>query len=336
MSDDQFGSFPAQRLRRLRRTPALRAMVRETRLTVDRLVYPLFACPGQGVRNAIGSMPGCFQLSVDEIVKECQEVYDLGIPAVILFGIPETKDAAGTQAYATDGIVPRALEAIKKAVPDLMLWADVCMCEYTDHGHCGILQKDHHVHNDATVGCLAKASVVYANAGADVIAPSDMMDGRVSAIRKALDGASFEDIPICSYAAKYSSAYYGPFRDAADSAPQFGDRRSYQMDPSNSDEALREVALDIQEGADMVMVKPALAYLDVIRRVKDRFQMPTAAYNVSGEYSMVHAAAEKGWIDYDRVMVETLTGIARAGADVILTYHAKDFAKLMKNGGVEF
>jgi porphobilinogen synthase len=321
--------YPIARPRRLRRTEALRAMVRETSLSVDRLIYPLFVCPGTGVRRPIGSMPGCFQLSIDQLVEEAKEVRDLGIPGIILFGIPEHKDPEGSEGYDTQGIVARALRSLKADVPELLLWADVCLCEYTSHGHCGIL-KDRDVDNDATVSLLAKASVVYARAGADVVAPSDMMDGRVGAIRATLDEADLQTIPIVSYAAKYASGFYGPFREAAESAPQFGDRRAYQMDPANSDEAMREVALDIEEGADVVMVKPALPYLDIIRRVKDRFQIPVAAYNVSGEYSMVKAAAEKGWIDGDRVMMESLLSIRRAGADIILTYFAKDYARLTK------
>ena len=320
--------FPQTRMRRLRGNARLRDMLRETRLSVDQFVYPMFVCHGKNVRNEIGSMPGCAQFSPDLLVEEAKAVADLGIPAIILFGIPEKKDPKGTEAYAEHGIVPTAIRKIKEAVPDLLVWADVCMCEYTSHGHCGVLHGKE-VDNDATIDLLARASVVYAKAGADVIAPSDMMDGRIGAIRNALDQSAHEMTPICSYAAKYSSAYYGPFREAAESAPQFGDRRGYQMDPANSDEALREVALDIEEGADMVMVKPALAYMDIIRRVKDRFNVPVAAYNVSGEYSMIKAAAEKGWIDEERVMMETLTGISRAGADIILTYFAKDAAKFL-------
>lgn len=320
--------YPVTRMRRLRRTEALRTMVRETRLSVEQLVYPMFVCPGNHVRREIGAMPGCAQLSVDRLVEEAKAVADLGVPAVILFGIPESKDAGGTQAYAEDGIVPRALRALKESVPHLMLWADVCMCEYTDHGHCGILHG-HEVANDETVECLAKAAVAYAKAGADVVAPSDMMDGRVAAIRRALDSDGLEQTVLVSYAAKYASAFYGPFREAAESTPQFGDRRAYQMDAANSDEALREVALDLDEGADVVMVKPALAYLDVIHRVKQEFGVPVAAYNVSGEYSMIHAAAANGWIDYERAMMESLLAIRRAGADIVLTYFAKDAAKLL-------
>ena len=324
---------PAVRMRRLRRIGRLRDMVRETRLHCDQLVYPLFVCPGRGVRNEIGSMPGQAQLSIDLLVEECKAVRDLGIPSVMLFGIPEKKDARGSGAYAEDGIIPRAIRALKKEVPELLVWADVCVCEYTDHGHCGLLDHQE-VANDPTVRLLAKSSVVYAKAGADIIAPSDMMDGRVGAIRQALDHSDLHHVPICSYAAKFASAFYGPFREAAESTPQFGDRRGYQMDPANGDEALREVALDIEEGADMVMVKPALPYLDVIHRVKEEFHMPTAAYNVSGEYAMLHAAAERGWVDRDRVMMETLLSITRAGAGIILTYHAKDAARLLNRSGV--
>ena len=322
--------FPERRMRRLRRTEALRAMLRETRLSASQFVYPMFARPGGGVRNPISSMPGCFQLSVDELVKDARVAFEAGVPAVILFGIPESKDAAGSAGCSADGIVPRAIRALKDALPDLMVWADVCLCEYTDHGHCGLLTDAGEVDNDATLEVLTRAALAYAEAGADVIAPSDMMDGRVAAIRAGLDGAGFTHTPIVSYAAKYASAFYGPFREAAESAPQFGDRRAYQMDPANSDEALREVALDIAEGADVVMVKPALPYLDVIRRVKDTFNIPVAAYNVSGEYAMLHAAAERGWIDYERAMMESLTAIRRAGAEIILTYHAVEAARLLR------
>jgi porphobilinogen synthase len=306
-------------------------MVQETTVTLDRLVYPLFVCPGNNVRNPIASMPGCFQLSIDQLTEEAREIEQLGIPAVILFGIPEHKDPEGSEGYDKQGIVPRALRTLKTEVPGLLLWADVCLCEYTSHGHCGLIDNGE-VDNDATLPLLARAAVTYARAGADVIAPSDMMDGRVGAIRTGLDQADLQATPIVSYAAKYASAFYGPFREAAESTPQFGDRRAYQMDPANSDEALREVALDLDEGADAVMVKPALPYLDIIRRVKDRFGVPVAAYNVSGEYAMVKAAAEKGWIDGDRVMRETLLSIRRAGADMILTYFAKDFARLKADG----
>jgi porphobilinogen synthase len=321
-------SFPVTRLRRLRRHPKLRDMVAETTLSVNDLLYPMFVVEGKGVVEPVASMPGVDRFSVDKLVEECKAVAGLGIPAVMFFGIPAKKDALGRGAYADDGIVPRALRAVRKAVPELLLVPDVCMCEYTDHGHCGIIEKGE-VHNDASLELLAKAAVAYAKAGADLIAPSDMMDGRVEAIREALDEAGFEGIPIMSYAAKYASAYYGPFREAAESAPQFGDRKAYQMDPRNGAEALREVALDIEEGADIVMVKPALPYLDIISRVREAFDLPVAAYNVSGEYAMVKAAAERGWIDHDRVMMETLMSIKRAGADIILTYFAKDAAKLL-------
>ncbi|MCB2153961.1 porphobilinogen synthase [bacterium] len=320
--------YPAIRLRRMRRNEQIRAMVRETRLTVDQLIYPLFVCTGENVRHPISSMPGCFQMSVDKIVEECREINDLGIPAVILFGIPDKKDEFGTGAYDPEGPVPVATRAIKKAFPNLQVWADVCMCEYTSHGHCGIV-SDRMVENDPTLDLLAKAALTYVQAGADVVAPSDMMDGRVARIRETLEEAGYCFVPIVSYAAKYSSAFYGPFREAAESAPQFGDRRSYQMDPANTDEAMREVAFDIDEGADIVMVKPALPYLDIIRRVKDEFNIPIAAYNVSGEYSMLHAAAEKGWLDYEKVMMESLLSIRRAGATMILTYFAKDAARVL-------
>jgi porphobilinogen synthase len=305
-------------------------MVRETTLSIDDFVYPLFVVPGEGVREPVGSMPGVFQLSVDELVRETIEVHQLGIPAIILFGIPETKDAEGSSGYDPDGIVPTAIRAIKAEVPELLIWADVCLCEYTDHGHCGLLTPEGAVDNDATLPLLSRAAVAYAQAGADAVAPSDMMDGRVAAIRDALDAESLTDIPIVSYAAKYSSAYYGPFRDAADSAPAFGDRRAYQMDPPNSDEALAEVALDLEEGADIVMVKPAGPYLDIIRRVKETFGVPTAAYQVSGEYSLIKAAVEKGWLDERRVALESLIGIKRAGADIILSYFARDVARWLK------
>jgi porphobilinogen synthase len=321
-------TFPITRLRRFRATPALRALVRETTLEPGDLVAPLFVCHGEKVRRPIESMPGHAQLSVDEAVREARELADLGIGGVILFGLPSKKDAVGSEAYAKDGIVPWALRAMKAAVPDLVLWADVCLCEYTDHGHCGVLDGDR-VDNDQTLPLLARTAVAYAEAGADIVAPSDMMDGRVGVIRRALDDASLPDTPIVSYAAKYASAFYGPFREAADSAPQFGNRRGYQMDPANGEEALREVALDLDEGADMVMVKPALPYLDVIRNVKDHFGVPAAAYNVSGEYAMVKAAAERGWLDGERAALEALTAIRRAGADVIITYHAKEIAPLL-------
>jgi porphobilinogen synthase len=303
-------------------------MVRETRLSVDDLIYPMFICPGEGVREPISAMPGVNQLSVDQGVEECREVAGLGIPAVILFGIPESKDAAGTGAYADDGIVQQAIRAIKQNVPDLMVITDVCLCEYTDHGHCGVI-KDDDVQNDPTLQLLVKTSLSHVHAGADMVAPSDMMDGRIGAIRTALDEENLTHIPIMAYSAKYASAYYGPFREAAGSTPQFGDRRSYQMDPPNTNEALREVEMDLEEGADIVMVKPALAYLDIIQRVKSTFEVPLAAYNVSGEYAMIKAAGQMGWIDEDRVMMESLVAIKRAGADLILTYFAKDAAKLI-------
>ncbi|MCP4598939.1 MAG: porphobilinogen synthase [Proteobacteria bacterium] len=321
--------YPIHRSRRLRRTEGLRALVRETRLTPSQFVMPLFVCPGSKVRNPISSMPGNFQLSVDELVEDCKKLMDNGIEHVILFGIPESKDPVGSSGYADDGIIPTAIRALKKDIKDLTVWGDVCMCEYTDHGHCGVI-KDGDVDNDETLPLLAKAAVAYARAGADVIAPSDMMDGRVGAIRDALDEHGFENAVIVSYAAKYASAFYGPFREAAESPPQFGDRRSYQMDPSNVLEALSEVELDLEEGADIVMVKPALPYLDVIRRVKEDFDVPVAAYNVSGEFSMLHAAAENGWLDLERVMMESLIGIHRAGADIILTYFAPHAARLLR------
>jgi porphobilinogen synthase len=320
--------FPIHRPRRLRSNDTLRRMVRETRLSVDDLIYPMFICPGDGVREPIGAMPGVNQLSVDQGVEECREVAGLGIPAVILFGIPESKDAAGTGAYADDGIVQQAIRAIKQNVPDLMVITDVCLCEYTDHGHCGVI-KDDDVQNDPTLQLLVKTSLSHVHAGADMVAPSDMMDGRIGAIRTALDEGNLTHIPIMAYSAKYASAYYGPFREAAGSTPQFGDRRSYQMDPPNTNEALREVEMDLEEGADIVMVKPALAYLDIIQRVKSTFEVPLAAYNVSGEYAMIKAAGQMGWIDEDRVMMESLVAIKRAGADLILTYFAKDAAKLI-------
>jgi porphobilinogen synthase len=316
----------------MRRTENLRRMVRETRLTVDHLIQPLFVVPGSGVANSVGSMPGVAQLSVDRAVDECKLIHDLGIPAVILFGIPDHKDAEGSGAYADDGIIQAAVSAIKRAVPDLVVITDVCLCEYTDHGHCGVIAGGD-VDNDATLDLLAKEALSHARAGADMVAPSDMMDGRVGVIRDALDEEGFESLPIMAYAAKFASAFYGPFREAADSTPQFGDRRSYQMDPPNAEEALREVQLDIDEGADIVMVKPALAYLDLIWRVKEEFGYPVAAYNVSGEYAMIKAAAANGWIDEKRVVLEVLTAIRRAGADMILTYFAKDAARLMSGGG---
>lgn len=318
--------YPTIRHRRLRYNPLVRDMVRETVLTKNDLIYPLFVVPGEKVRKEVKSMPGVFNLSIDELVKECKEVRDLGIPAVILFGIPEHKDEVGSDAYNENGIIQKAIRAVKADVKDLLIITDVCMCEYTSHGHCGVLRGEE-ILNDETVSLLAKEAVSHAEAGADMIAPSDMMDGRVAAIRKALDYKGFTKIPIMSYAAKYSSGFYGPFRDAADSAPAFGDRKSHQMDIGNINEALREVAEDIEESADIVMVKPAGAYLDVIRKVKDTFAMPTAAYQVSGEYAMIKAAGKNGWIDEERVMVESAFAIKRAGADMFLTYFAKDLAK---------
>jgi len=304
----------------------LRAMVRETRLTPERLVYPLFVAPGEGVRREIASLPGCFHLSPDQAAREAREVEGLGIGAVLLFGLPTAKDARGSEGYAEDGVVQKAVRAVRSECRDLLVMTDVCLCEYTSHGHCGVVEGGE-VQNDPTLELLAKMAVSHARAGAHVVAPSDMMDGRVAAIRRALDAESLAFVPILSYAAKYASAFYGPFREAADSAPQFGDRRGYQMDAANVREALREVRLDIEEGADMVMVKPALAYLDVIRAVREAVDVPVAAYNVSGEYAMVKAAAARGWIDEQRIVQETLVSIARAGADIILTYHAKDFAR---------
>ena len=323
------GSF--LRTRRTRRTEALRALVRETRLDPSQFVYPLFVTHGVDVRAPIDAMPGQFHLSVDQLAREAGELRALGVRAVLLFGLPASKDPEGTEAYADNGIVQQAVRELKRADPELVVVADVCLCEYTDHGHCGVLTPTGEVDNDPSLELLARTSVLLAEAGVDVIAPSDMMDGRVGVIRAALDVAGFESLPIMAYSAKYASAYYGPFREAADSAPQFGDRRGYQMDPPNSREALREVAGDIEEGADIVMVKPALAYLDVVRAVRERTDLPLAAYNVSGEYSMVKAAAERGWLDERRVVLETLTGIARAGADIIITYHAKDAARWLRN-----
>jgi porphobilinogen synthase len=350
-------AFPVTRLRRLRRTEALRNMVRETRLTPDGFVYPLFVCPGERVRKEVSSMPGVFNLSVDEAVKEAREVYSLGVPAVILFGLPETKDEVATGAWADDGIVQRATRAIKAEVPKLIVIGDVCLCEYMSHGHCGIVKgpskppaksvravpasvgaaaaveqvaaEMFEIDNDSSLELLAKTSVSLVKAGIDIIAPSDMMDGRVAGIRTALDTAGFHNSPILSYAAKFASGFYGPFREAADSAPKFGDRRSYQMDGANLREAMREIEADLEEGADMIMVKPAIAYLDVIAEARRRFDVPLAAYQVSGEYAMIEAAARNGWVDRERIMLESLTSIRRAGADIILTYYAKDAAKLL-------
>ncbi len=301
-------------------------MLRETTLTVNDLIYPMFVVPGESVTAPVASMPGVSQMSVDRAATEAALIHELGIPAIILFGIPEHKDAKGSEGYDPNGIVPRAVRAIKNAVPDLLVWVDVCLCEYTDHGHCGLLTESGEVNNDATLPLLARAAVVYAQAGADAVAPSDMMDGRVGTIRQALDESDLESTPIVSYAAKFASAFYGPFRDAAHSSPSFGDRQGYQMDPPNSNEALREVELDIDEGADIVIVKPAGPYLDIVRRVKDTFGIPTAAYQVSGEYAMLKAAGERGWLDEQRAVMESLVGIKRAGADMILTYFAKDVA----------
>jgi porphobilinogen synthase len=354
-------AFPVTRLRRLRRTEQFRSLVRETRLTPESFVYPLFVCPGEGVRKEVSSMPGVFNLSVDEAVKEAREADALGIPGVILFGLPEAKDEMASGAWADDGIVQRATRAIKRDIPDLLVIGDVCLCEYMSHGHCGIvlpasrpehastprvmvatsrsqaaavmerIATEFEIANDATLEVLAKTAVSLVRAGVDIVAPSDMMDGRVAAIRTALDAAGQENAPILSYTAKFASGFYGPFREAADSAPQFGDRRSYQMDGANRREAIREIALDLEEGADMIMVKPALPYLDIIQRVRERFDVPVAAYNVSGEYAMVKAAARNGWIDEQRVVLEIMTSIQRAGAEIVLTYHAKDLARWLKH-----
>ena len=341
-------AFPVTRFRRLRRTPELRNMVCETRLTPDAFVYPMFVCPGEGVRKEVRSMPGVFNLSVDEAVREAREVHSLGIPSVILFGLPDRKDEVATGAWAEDGIVQKAARAIKREVPGLVLMGDVCLCEYMSHGHCGIVKAgaavsaerrwlrrppaattEYEIVNDASLELLAKTSVSLAKAGIDIIAPSDMMDGRVAAIRRGLDEAGLINTPILSYAAKFASGFYGPFREAADSAPQFGDRRSYQMDGANIREAMREIEADIEEGADMIMVKPAMPYLDVIAAARDRFDLPLSAYQVSGEYAMIEAAARNGWIERERVMMESLLSIRRAGASIILTYHAKDAARLL-------
>ncbi len=328
-------SFPVVRPRRLRQSPALRRLVRETRLSADQLVLPLFVRPGRKVRNAIGAMPGVFQLSIDELVKEVETAGKAGVNAVLLFGIPARKDPAGKGAYAKDGIVQQAVRRLKSEFPGLLVITDVCLCEFTSHGHCGLITDGRHgktVANDPTLELLARSAVSHAEAGADIVAPSDMMDGRVAAIRSSLDKNGFHELPIMSYAAKFASAFYGPFREAAESAPKFGDRRSYQMDAANGDEALREVALDVQEGADIVMVKPGIAYLDVLYRVKEAFQLPTAVYQVSGEHSMIKAAAEKGWIDERGVIMESLLSMRRAGADILITYSAVDAAKWLKEG----
>jgi porphobilinogen synthase len=338
-------AFPANRPRRLRRTETLRSLVRETRLTPESFVYPLFVCPGSGIRKEVRSMPGVFNLSVDEAVKEAREVWALGVPSIILFGLPEKKDEAATGAWVDDGIVQRASRAIKSEVRDLLIMGDVCLCEYMSHGHCGIVRStpqslgaaaaappataEYEIVNDASLEILARTAVSQARAGVDIIAPSDMMDGRVGAIRQALDRAGYANTPILAYAAKFASGFYGPFREAADSAPQFGDRRSYQMDPPNLREAMREIELDVQEGADMIMVKPAMPYLDVIAASRERFDLPLAAYQVSGEYAMIEAAARNQWIDRERVMMESLVCIRRAGASIILTYYAKEAARLL-------
>jgi porphobilinogen synthase len=320
--------FPEYRARRLRKNENFRRLIRETKLSVDDLVYPLFAVPGKSVKKPITSMPGQFQMSVDYIAKEAQKARELGIPAVLLFGIPAKKDEMATGAFAKDGIVQQAVERIKNEVPDILVITDVCLCEYTSHGHCGMLEKDD-VQNDTTLEVLAETALSHARAGADMVAPSAMMDGQVAAIREALDENAFEDVPIMAYAAKYASSFYGPFREAAESAPQFGNRKSYQMDPANADEAIREMSLDVGEGADIIMVKPALAYLDIICRAKQEFDLPIAAYNVSGEYSMIKATAQLGWLDEERAMIESLTSIKRAGADIIITYFALQIAKLL-------
>ena len=320
--------FPEYRARRTRRTPTLRNMIRETQLAVDDFIYPLFCVEGTDVCNPISSMPGVYQLSVDRLAAEAREVWQLGIPAVILFGIPDSKDAEGSEGTNENGIIPRAIRAIKQAVPELIVVTDVCLCEYTDHGHCGVIRGEE-VLNDPTLQLLSMQAVAHARAGADIIAPSDMMDGRVAAIRRALDTEGFDQLPIMSYAVKYASAFYGPFREAAESAPQFGDRRSYQMDPANRREALREAQLDVNENADFLIVKPAMAYLDILRDLRERFDLPLVAYNVSGEFAMLKAAAQQGWIDHDKVMLELLTSMKRAGADLIITYHAKEAARLL-------
>ncbi len=322
--------YPVYRPRRLRQNETLRRVIRETHLRLEDLIQPLFVVHGRGVRQEISSMPGCFQLSVDELAKEAKELAAIGIPGIILFGLPAAKDAVGSEAYAENGIIQQAVRAVKDTVSDLLVVTDVCLCEYTSHGHCGVVERGQ-VKNDPTLELLARTALSHAEAGADLVAPSDMMDGRVAAIREALDEEGFEETPIMAYSAKYASAFYGPFREAADSSPQFGDRRSYQMDPANGDEALREVGLDLEEGADIVMVKPALSYLDVLWRVKQEFGGPVAAYNVSGEYAMLKAAGRLGWVDEERVLMEVLTSIKRAGADLILTYSAKDAARLLEN-----
>ena len=321
-------SYPTHRLRRLRKNENLRRMVRETRLSIDNFVYPFFVCSGKNIRREIKSMPGCFQLSIDNLGKETKEIHKLNIPAIILFGIPEKKDEFGKEAYVKDGIIQRAVREVKNSVPSLIVITDICLCEYTSHGHCGLIRKGK-IDNDATIEILAKVALSHARAGTDIVAPSDMMDGRVKAIREVLDDNGFEEIPMMSYAAKFASSFYGPFREAAESAAKYGDRKSHQMDPANPDEALREIALDIEEGADIIIVKPALPYLDVICRAKERFNITLAAYHVSGEYSMVKAGGRLGWINEKEVMMESLLSIKRAGADIIITYFAKEAAKLL-------
>jgi porphobilinogen synthase len=323
--------YPVYRPRRLRESPLLRQMVRETNLRVDDLMLPLFAVHGRGVRDPIGSMPGQARLSIDELLKECKDAASMGIPGVLLFGLPREKDPRGREAYADDGIIQQAIRAVKDTIPDLLVVTDVCLCEYTSHGHCGVVE-DGRIKNDPTLELLSRTALSHAESGADMVAPSDMMDGRVAAIREALDEGGFVETPIMAYSAKYASSFYGPFREAVESAPQFGDRRSYQMDPANASEAMREVALDIDEGADIVMVKPALPYLDIVARVKSDFGVPVAAYSVSGEYAMIRAAGRLGWLDEERAMMEALTGIRRAGADIVITYFARDAARLLERG----
>lgn len=323
--------FPHIRHRRLRLNENVRRLVRENHLSVDDLIYPVFVTFGQGIRREVPSMPGVYNLSIDMLLAELKQVEELGIPGILVFGIPEEKDEVGSGAYATDGIVQQAVRAVKQAYPSMLVITDVCLCEYTSHGHCGLI-KDNTVDNDLTLELIAKTALSHVEAGADMVAPSDMMDGRVAAIREKLDAAGYTHIPIMAYSAKYASAYYGPFREAADSAPQFGDRKTYQMDPANGDEAIRETRQDIEEGADIVMVKPALAFMDIIRRVKDEFNYPVCAYNVSGEYAMIKAASRLGWIDEQSIVLETLTGFKRAGADMIITYHAIEVARWLKGG----
>ncbi len=323
--------FPDYRPRRMRSNDNFRRMVRETKLSVDDFIYPLFAVPGKGVKKPIGAMPGNFQMSVDHIVKEAQKAKERGIPGVLLFGIPDKKDEVASGAFAKDGIIQRAVKEIKNHIPDILVITDVCLCEYTSHGHCGMLEGND-VDNDSTLEVLAETAVSHAKAGADMVAPSAMMDGQIGALREGLDEAGFDHVPIMAYSAKYASCFYGPFREAAESAPQFGDRKTYQMDPANSDEAIREITLDVEEGADVIMVKPALPYLDIIRRAREEFDLPLAAYNVSGEFSMIKAAANMGWLDGERAMMESLTAIKRAGADIIITYFALDAAEFLSHG----